>query len=576
MSESHQAGVSHVAGTKRKPVYIFVSGGVISSLGKGITSASIGLLLQSRGFRVSNLKCEMYVNIDAGTIRPTEHGEVFVTRDGMETDLDVGNYERFVGKDMTRASYITTGQVYQHIIQAERAFAYEGEDVEVVPHVPMEIIRRIRELGAAEDADFVIIEVGGTVGEYQNVLFLEADRMLCRQEKGRVLNVHVSYLPVPASVGEMKTKPVQMSVRMLNTAGIFPDIVIGRSPRALDEKRKAKISLHCNVDIDQVFSNPDVASIYEVPLVLEKQGLTDKILSLVGLADASSASGVVAKGARLQEDARMEEWRRLVDVIKTAQDEVRIGIIGKYLATGDYSLEDSYMSVAESVKHAAWKCGRKPRLVWFDAERFEQDPSALRELDELDGVIVPGGFGLRGVEGKIAAIQYVREHRIPFLGLCLGLQMAIVEVARHVAGLTGAHSTEMNAKTAHPVIAEMPEQKKLIAQKQMGGTMRLGSFACELAEGSVARGAYGGAASVSERHRHRYEFNNAYRAQLEAAGMIMSGVNPELGLVEIGELRQADHPYFVGCQFHPEFQSRPLDPHPLFVGLIEAGINKKS
>jgi CTP synthase len=538
-----------------KTKYIFVTGGVISSLGKGIATSSIGLLLQSRGFNVSCMKCEMYVNIDAGTIRPTEHGEVFVTNDGMETDQDIGNYERFLNRPLTGKSYITTGQIYQRIIERERNFEYEGEDVEVVPHVPEEIIHRIKELGKKEKADFVLIEVGGTVGEYQNILFLEADRLLARKQKGDVLNIHMSYLPIPESVGEMKTKPVQTSTRMLNTAGIFPDIIIGRAQKPLDKKRKEKISTFCNVDIEDVFSNPTADSIYQVPMILEKQGIADRILEKFGIEKRTPD---------------LAEWEDMVKRATKSTNEVNIGIIGKYLATGEYSLEDSYISVAESIKHAAWSLDRKPKITWIDAEVYENDPEALKKLSNLDGVIVPGGFGKRGLEGKIKAIQYVRENNIPFLGICLGLQMATIEIARNKAGITDAATTEVDKDTKNPVIYELPGQKELIKNSKMGGTMRLGAYPCEIKQGTLAHRAYE-KTSISERHRHRYEVNNDYLPQLEAAGFVGSGINPDLNLVEIGEY--SDHPYFIGAQFHPEFQSHPLRPHPLFVGLIKAAIS---
>lgn len=536
----------------KKPKYIFITGGVISSLGKGITTSSIGLLLQSKGYNISCIKCEMYVNIDAGTIRPTEHGEVFVTDDGMETDQDIGNYERFLNRSMTGKSYITTGQVYQKIIERERNFEFEGEDVEVVPHVPEEIITRITNIGKEENADFVLIEVGGTVGEYQNILFLEADRLLGRKLRGDVINIHMSYLPIPKSVGEMKTKPAQTSVRTLNSTGILADIFIARSEKPLDQKRKEKLSVFCNVDIDKIFSNPDTDSIYKVPVVLADQKVAEKILEMCDLEPG---------------EKNLKEWRSMVSSIEKAKQELRIGIIGKYLATGEYSLEDSYLSVAESVKHACWNQGFKPKIIWMDAEDFEHDPSKLHELDQLHGAIVPGGFGTRGLDGKIRAIEHIREHSIPFLGLCLGLQMATIEIARHVAGIKDANSTEIDPNTSEPVIAEMPGQKKNITENKIGGTMRLGSYDCLLDKDSRAFKLYK-KEKISERHRHRYEFNDSYKKRLESVGLKITGTNPETNLAEI--IEYSKHPYFIGTQFHPEFQSRPLAPHPLFIGLVQA------
>lgn len=535
--------------------YIFVTGGVISSLGKGITSASLGMLLKSKGYSVVNVKCEMYVNIDAGTIRPTEHGEVFVTKDGIETDQDIGNYERFTEVNLTRAQFLTTGQIYQEVIKRERNFEYEGEDVEVVPHVPEEIIHRIKEAGKQANAEMVIIEIGGTVGEYQVVLFLEAARMLER-ELGRdhVIHAHLSYLPIPKSVGEMKTKPVQYSVRTLNSHGIVPHFVIGRSEQALDLKRKERITLFCGVDLDHVISNPDTESIYEVPLILDDQKLAETVLKDMGLKPR-------------QND--LKAWKKLVNKIHTVKKEVKIAIVGKYFATGDFALEDSYISVIEAIKHACWENFVKPKIIWINSEKFEKNPREIKILEKVDGIIVPGGYGKRGVEGKILAIEYARKNNLPFFGLCLGLQMAVIEYARHVVGLKDAHSSEMNPKTTFPVIEVMEEQKKLLAKSNYGGTNRLGAYECEIERDSLAFKAYK-KEKVFERHRHRYELNNKYRAILKEKGLSLTGINPGLDLVEIIELPK--HRWFLGTQFHPEFQSRPLRPHPLFVSFVKACI----
>ncbi|MBU1177669.1 CTP synthase [Patescibacteria group bacterium] len=542
--------------------YIFITGGVISGLGKGITSASIGLLLKDKGYKVANVKCEMYVNIDAGTIRPTEHGEVFVTEDGVETDQDIGNYERFLNHDQHAENFITTGQIYQTVIKRERNFEYEGEDVEVVPHVPEEIIRRLKTAGKDPKIDFVISEFGGTVGEYQGVLFLEAARMMEARTPEDVVHIHVSYLPTPKTIGEMKTKPVQYSVRTLNAAGIKPHFVVGRAEYPLDDKRKEKISQFCSVPKDHVISNHDVGSAYEVPIVLAEQNFGGKILKQFGLPQRKKGS---AKNNYLQ------EWRKLTKTIKSVKKEVKIGIVGKYFATGEFTLEDSYISVIEAIKHACWHHQVKPVVQWISSEAYEKDAKKLKELDQYSGIIIPGGYGKRGTEGKILAVKYVRENKIPYLGLCYGLQMAVIEFARNVCGLKEANSVEINPQTPHPVINLLPEQEKLIKEKNYGGTNRLGAYPCVLKKGSIAQKAYG-TDKISERHRHRYEFNNEYRDQLTKAGLQIGGTYQKWDLVEIIEL--SNHPFFVGTQFHPEFQSRPLDPHPLFKEFIKAAKGK--
>ncbi|MDD5750219.1 MAG: CTP synthase [Candidatus Pacebacteria bacterium] len=546
--------------------YIFISGGVISSLGKGITAASIAKLLQSKGYEVTNVKCEMYVNIDAGTIRPTEHGEVFVTADGIETDQDIGSYERFLGKDLNSSNFLTTGQIYQAVISRERNLEYDGEDVEVVPHVPEEIIRRVKEAGEKTKAEFVIVELGGTVGEYQGVLFLEANRMMKLKDPKNICHIHVSYLPIPSTVGEMKTKPVQYSVRTLNAAGIQPDFVVGRAALPLDEKRKEKISLFCSVPKDNVISNPDISSIYGVPLIFDEQEFAEKILKHFNLKP------------RTQD---LREWKKLVNTIKTVKEEVKIGIVGKYFQTGDFTLEDSYISIIEAVKHAAWANNLKPVIQWLASEKYEKDPKDLSELKNYDGVIVPGGYGSRGVPGKILAIEYLRKNRIPFLGLCYGMQLATIEFARNVAGLKDANTTEVNPKTAHPVISLMSEQEEFLKNKNYGDTQRLGNHPCKILPRTLAGRAYGKTTQVMERHRHRYEFNNAFRDVLEKKGLIISGINPERNLVEIIELAapgagsSQGHPFFLGTQFHPEFKSRPLNPHPLFKEFVRVSASNK-
>ncbi|OGZ44702.1 MAG: CTP synthase [Candidatus Ryanbacteria bacterium RIFCSPHIGHO2_02_FULL_48_12] len=541
------------------PKYIFVVGGVMSGIGKGVSTSSIGKILQSRGYRVTAIKIDPYINVDAGTMNPIEHGEVFVTTDGLECDQDIGNYERFLDTDMHTYNYMTTGAVYLSVITRERNLEYGGKCVEVVPHVPEEVMRRIEFCAKKTKADFVLVEIGGTVGEYQNLLFLEAGRMMKLKSPKGVLFVMVSYFPIPAMIGEMKTKPTQYAVRSLNTAGIQPDIILARSSVPLDKPRKRKVSVFCNMQEEDVISAPDIKSIYEIPLNFEKDKLGDRLLEKFGM-NKRKARG-------------LEGWRAVVKNAQQAKETVTIGIIGKYFSTGDFTLSDSYISVIEAIKHASWHQKKTPRILWLDAEAYEKDPRKLAELDTLDGVIVPGGFGGRGVEGKINAIQYCREHKIPFLGLCYGLQLAVAEFARHKAGLIDANTTEVNPRTKHPIIDILPEQESNVAQKKYGGTMRLGAYTCKLIPGTKAYAAYG-KPHVEERHRHRYEFNNEYRKKLEDKGLVISGINPERNLVEIIEL--PDHPFFVGTQFHPELLSRFMKPHPLFFAFIAAaGSTKK-
>ncbi len=534
--------------------YIFVMGGVMSGIGKGIATASIGRILQSKGYQVAAIKIDPYINVDAGTMNPIEHGEVFVTEDGVETDQDLGNYERFLDQDFYADNYMTTGRVYETVIQRERNLGYEGRCVEVVPHIPEEVIRRIIKVAKKDRPDFVMIEIGGTVGEYQNVLFLEAARMLHLRHPEDVLFILVSYLPVPKKIGEMKTKPTQSAVRTLNSAGIQPDFIIARSEYPLDEPRKRKISIFCNLKKDDVISAPDVQSIYEVPINFEKDKLGQNILNKFNLKPKKND---------------LRNWRNLVKTIKNTDEQVNIGIVGKYFSTGDFILSDSYISVIEAVKHAAWYHQRKAKIHWLNSEEYESRPQRIKELKKLDGVIVPGGYGERGTEGKIKTIEFCRKNKIPYLGLCYGLQLAVVEFARNVCRMKGAHTTEIDSQTKYPVIDLMPEQKINLRDKQYGGSMRLGAYRCCLVKNTQARRAYK-SQEVLERHRHRYELNNDFRDVLERNGLIMSGVNPEKNLVEIIELK--DHPFFMASQFHPEFKSRPLRPHPLFREFIRAGL----
>ncbi len=538
------------------PKYIFVAGGVMSGVGKGVATASIGKILKSKGFRVTAVKIDPYINVDAGTMNPVEHGEVFVTDDGAECDQDLGNYERFLDESLSTENYITTGRVYQTVINRERNLEYQGRCVEVVPDIPNEVISRIKKAAKISKADFVLIEIGGTVGEYQNLLFLEAARMIHLKEPKNVLFVLVSYLPVPSTIGEMKTKPTQMAVRLLNEAGIHADIILGRGPTPLDAPRKRKISIFCNVEPEDVISAPDVESIYEIPLNFEREDLGKRILKKFGLRPRKQ---------------NLKDWGALVKTIQIARKKVKIGIVGKYFETGDFTLMDSYISIIEAIKHASWFFKRKPEIHWLSAEKYEKDPQAVKELKKYDGIIVPGGFGSRGVEGKIKAIEFCRKQKIPYLGLCFGMQLAVIEFARNVCKLKNATSTEFaKSSDISKVIDVMPEQKVLLKEKRYGGTMRLGAYKCELKRGTKSFEAYGKTKYIFERHRHRYELNNEFRGVLEDEGMVMAGINPEKDLVEIIELPK--HPFFIGTQFHPEFKSRPLRPHPLFREFVRAAI----
>ncbi len=534
--------------------FIFVAGGVMSGIGKGIAVASIGKILKSKGFRVTAVKIDPYINVDAGTMNPIEHGEVFVTDDGVECDQDIGNYERFLDDNLSSNNYITTGRVYQAVINRERNLEYKGKCVEVVPDIPNEVISRIKKAAKKNRAEFVLIEIGGTVGEYQNMLFLEAARMLKLQRPLSVLFILVSYLPIPKTIGEMKTKPTQYAARTLNSAGIQPDIILARASVALDESRKTKISIFCNISKKDVISAPDIASIYEVPINFEKENLGNRILKKFNLTSQKN---------------NLKDWKALVKIIEQVEKPVKIGIVGKYFETGKFTLIDSYISIIEAIKHACWFYKRKPEIHWLSSGNFEKNPQSLKELKNYDGIIVPGGFGNRGVEGKIKAIEFCRKQKIPFLGLCLGMQLAVIEFARNVCGLEKANSAEFSKNCKERVIDVMPEQKVLLKEKKYGGTMRLGAYKCELKKGTKTWNAYK-QLNISERHRHRYELNNEFKDVLETNGMIMSGINPEKDLVEIIEIK--DHVFFIATQFHPEFKSRPLRPHPLFREFIKVAV----
>ena len=522
--------------------YIFVTGGVVSSLGKGIAASSIGLLLKSRGFRVTLQKFDPYINVDPGTMNPYQHGEVFVTQDGAETDLDLGHYERFIDENLSRHNNHTTGQIYGSILAKERKGLFLGGTVQVVPHITNEIKQRITRLASKQSLDVVICEIGGTVGDIEGQPFLEAIRQLKLDlGPGNVLYVHVTLVPYIATSGEFKTKPTQHSVRELRAAGIQPDIIIARSTERMPSAAKEKISLFCSVEKEAVIDAPDVESIYEVPLVFHEQELDRLVIAKLGLAE---------------NPADLSAWRDFVERERSRTETIHIALVGKY--TG---LRDAYKSVIEALNHAAVAEGVKIDLVWVESSDYDEDK--FQGFKEIDGILVPGGFGTRGIEGKIAVARYAREKRIPYLGLCVGLQVAVIEFARNVCGLEDANSTEFNKDTPHPVIDLMPEQKNVYRK---GGTMRLGSYPCVLKPETKTRDYYKKEV-VFERHRHRYEVNPAYLERLQEAGLAIAGSSPDGLLAEIVEL--PDHPFFVATQFHPEFLSRPLKPHPLFAAFIK-------
>lgn len=531
----------------------------MSGVGKGVATSAIGTIIQSKGFSVSLIKADPYLNVDAGTMNPIEHGEVFVLDSGLETDQDMGNYERFLNTDLPSVNYLTNGMVFKHIIDKERALEYNGKCVEPVYHVTEEIFRRLEESVKKTKADITIIEIGGTVGEYQNAIFLEAARLLKIREPLGVMFVMVSYLPVPPKLGEMKTKLTQNAIRQLNSYGIQPDMIIARSEAPIDQKRKEKIALATGVSSEDIIAAPDIESIYDVPLNFERDGLGRRILDHFGL--KSRKKDLLA-------------WRKFVRKTKAPKKCVRIAMIGKYFNSGNFVLSDVYLSVIEAVKISAFWNNVRPELVWINAREYESGSRKLEELRSFDGVIVPGGFGTSGVEGIIKAIGFVRKNKIPYLGLCYGMQLAVVEYARSVANLKRAHTTEIKRASAHPVIDVMEDQKDKIAGKRLGGTMRLGSYPAILKKGSLARRAYG-TDKIYERHRHRFEVNLDYVDKLTKKGLVFSAMSPDGKLCEMVELPTNIHPFFVATQFHPEFKARPLSPHPLFTEFIKAAKKKK-
>ncbi len=545
---------------KKNRKYIFVIGGVMSGVGKGITTASMGKILQARGLKVTAVKIDQYFNVDAGTMNPTEHGEVYVMDSGLETDQDMGNYERFLNTTLPGVNYMTSGSIYSEVIRKERNLEYKGKNVEAVPDIPNEFIRRIKKAGDTSGADIVLIEIGGTVGEYQNVLYLEAVRMMKSKTPNDVAVALVSYIPMPSTIGELKTKPTQYAARTLNSAGVFADLIVARAPVHIDAKRRSKISRFCNVKPEHVISAPDVESIYDVPLNFEKDGLSLKLCNILKIKKCTKKTNLTA-------------WKKFVKSTKNPKKEVKIAVVGKYFGSGDFVLSDVYISVLEAVKYSAYALGAKAKIDYISSQEFQKG-KGLAKLSKYDGILIPGGFGETGIEGKINVIKYAREKKIPYFGLCYGMQLLVIEYARNVAKIKDAHTVEIKPKCKHPVIDIMPDQKEKMKNKNYGGTMRLGAYPAYLKKGTIARRAYK-QEMVQERHRHRYEVNPAYITNLTGAGLKFSGVSPDRKLMEIAELPTSKHPFMLGTQFHPEFTARPLSPHPLFSAFIKAALNKK-
>lgn len=531
--------------------YIFVTGGVVSSLGKGITAASLGRLLKSRGYRVTIQKFDPYINIDPGTMSPYQHGEVFVTDDGAETDLDLGHYERFIDINLSKNSNTTTGKIYQSVINKERRGDYLGGTVQVIPHITNEIKERVFRVGQQDNADFVITEIGGTVGDIESLPFLEAIRQVKKDVgKNDVLYIHVTLVPYISAAGELKTKPTQHSVKELRSIGISPDIIVCRSEKPISKEMREKMAMFCDVDPDAVIQNLTARSIYEVPMLMEEQGLDTIVLRKLEMEDKPK---------------NMQGWHDMVArILKKYDKKVTIAVVGKYVA-----LQDAYISITESLRHAAVANEAELDIHWVNAEEIEADDTDMAKvMAGVDGILVPGGFGNRGIEGKIKAIQYAREHKIPFFGICLGMQCAVIEFARHVCGMADANSSEFNPNSTHPVIDLMPEQLDV---EDLGGTMRLGLYPCKVYPDTLTSKAYN-AELIYERHRHRYEFNNAFREEIVGKGLVLGGTLPNGRLVEIVELPESEHPWFLGAQFHPEFKSRPTNPHPLFREFVGAAV----
>lgn len=542
--------------------YIFVSGGVISGIGKGITVASIALLLKQSNFKVAPIKFENYLNYDAGTINPIEHGDPFLCEDGTEADMDIGSYEKYLGYEMGQDNFVTMGKIYRTVMDRERAFGYDGEDVEAIPHVTDEILKRIEQTGKNDDSDIVLIELGGTAGEYQNILYYEASRILTLRKPGDVVHVHVSYVPVPKHLGEPKTKPTQLSVKALNSMGIQPDFIVARSDSMLDTRRTDRFALFCNMHPGSIISSPDVSTVYEIPLILEKQKFSEKILEKLSLP--------VRK-------PNLKEWTGLVETIKQKKKKtITIAIVGKYFATGNYKLRDSYAALFDAIDHASWGCNVEVKLNWVDAEEVRKKGEKI--IGNPDGIIVPIGWGVRGAEGMITAASYARRKKIPYLGLCYGMQLAAVAFARDVLGWKDANTEENDQKTKHPVIHIIPQQKEIMKRRAYGGTMRLGGWDAYVTKGSLAEEIYTkhnafkdkAKGIISERHRHRYEFNQQFEEEFAKKGLVISSKSVVENLVEMIELPKKDHPFYFATQGHPEYKSTPTKPHPIFVEFIAA------
>ena len=554
--------------------YIFVVGGVMSGVGKGITTSSIGTLLHAKGYNVNIAKADPYLNVDAGTMNPTEHGEVFVLNSGLETDQDMGNYERFLNRDANEEDYMTSGMVYKSVIERERALGYKGKCVEAVPHIRNEIVDRIKNGAKKAKSDISIIEIGGTIGDYQNVMFIEAARILKLENPDDVAIIMVSYLPIPKTVGEMKSRPTQHAVQQLNSYGLHTEFIVARADVPLDERRKNKIATACNVSASKIISAPDIESIYDVPENFER----DKFCEML-------EKSLKLKSRKID----LAPWSSFVKKTKNAKKEITIAVVGKYFDSGDFVLSDAYVSVIEAVKFSGYTEGMKPKLVWLNAKLFEGSEKEVKAntekyLKNADGILVPGGFGESGIEGKINVINYARVNKVPYFGLCYGMQLLVIEFARNVAKLNGAHTTEVNKNAKHKIIDIMEHQKKLLNDGKYGGSMRLGSYPCVLQNKTIAEKAYTDAGwgkvthdkrIVHERHRHRYEVNTEYIEQLKKSGLIFSGTSPDGNLMEIAELPKTVHPFFLGAQFHPEFLARPLAPHPLFTAFIKVILKEK-
>jgi len=548
--------------------YIFISGGVISGLGKGITAASLGVLLKEQGYSVTNIKCENYLNIDSGNINPIEHGDVFLCEDGLEADLDLGSYERFLNEEVGHKNFVTMGQIYSTVIEKSKNLEFGGLTVDTIPYVPLEVIGRIEK--AAEGYDIILIELGGTTGEYQNVIYYETNRIMKLENPDDVVHIHVTYFPTPPHLNELKSKPTQLSVSKLNAMGIQPDFIVGRATRDIDDKRKEKVAYYCNMKQEDVISNPDMDSIYQIPLKFHEQNFDQKVLKKLSLP---------------YKHKTLKSWHQLIDnIFDDKKDKATVAIIAKYITTGDYELKDSYASLIESLKHASWANKLDLKLIFVNAEELEKNnKQAQADLKSADGVIVPIGWGERGVEGKISAIKYARENKVPFLGLCYGMQLASIEYARHVVGLKDAHTKEVNPNTPYPIIHDIPFEEKYQRIKGKGASMRLGAYDCVLKPGTLAHRIYAKHNAfkdkanhlISERHRHRFEFNNEYRQPLEDKGFVISGTSPDDFFVEMIELPIKTHPFFLATQAHPEYKSRPLNPHPIFIEYLKAVVKNQ-